>query len=77
MAIPANGAYTRNGVPDGATTLTPHIVVQPASEALKFYQDVFGAALLDVTEMGGQITHATLAFAQGRCTVSDPMEGRS
>lgn len=70
---PAHGRYTDNGIPHGSTTLTPHLVVQPAEEALAFYKQAFGARVEDVTRMGGVVAHAVLAFASGRCTLSDPM----
>ncbi|MFB2580408.1 VOC family protein [Herbiconiux sp. P15] len=45
----ADGEHTTNGIPHGYTSLTPHLVVSPASAALDFYRDVFGAVVLDVT----------------------------
>lgn len=69
----ATGKYTTDGLPHGSTTLTPHIVVSPAVEALEFYQAVFGARVEDVTRFGSQIAHAELDFGNGRLTLSDPM----
>lgn len=75
---PATGQHTTNGVPHGFTTLTPFHVVRDAARALEFYQRVFGARVLDVTEMpdgqgGTLIGHATLDFGNGRLQISDPM----
>lgn len=71
----AHGQHTHHGVPRGYTSLTPHLAVTPAREAIEFYQRVFGAEVLDVTQMGNIIGHAVLQLAQGRFTLSDPMQG--
>jgi hypothetical protein len=42
---PATGRHTSNGMPHGSTSLTPRVVVTPASEAMDFYRDVFGARI--------------------------------
>jgi len=47
----ANGAHTTNGMPHGSTSLTPFLAVPRAREAIDFYRDVFGARVVDVTEM--------------------------
>lgn len=70
----ANGKHTTAGTPHGSTSLTPHLVVSPASRALEFYETVFGAKVVDVTRMGEAIAHATLAFPSGRLTLSDALE---
>lgn len=78
---PANGEHTTSGVPHGYTTLTPFIVVEPATEAIAFYREVFGATVL--SQMPGApgpdgsatISHAELDFGQGILQLSDPQEG--
>jgi PhnB protein len=72
----ATGLYTSNGMPHGSTSLTPHVVVRPAGEAMEFYRDVFGARVLDVTRLPGSeiVAHAVLDFGVGMLTLSDPME---
>lgn len=70
----ADGAHTKNGVPTGYTSLTPHVVASPASRALEFYRAVFGARVVDEIRMGDFIGHATLELASGRFTVSDALE---
>ncbi len=57
---PAHGAHTTDGIPHSATSLTPFLVVPRAREAIAFYRDVFGARVVDVTEMGGVVAHAVL-----------------
>lgn len=70
----ATGEHTTRGVPHGSTSITPHIVVERASEALEFYRDVFGATVDDVTRFGDSVAHAELDFGHGRMTLSDPLE---
>ena len=59
---PATGEHTTNGVPHGATSLTPFLAIPRAAEAIEFYRDVFGARLIDATEFGGVVAHADLDF---------------
>jgi PhnB protein len=47
----ANGAHTANGRPHGSTSLTPFLAIPRAAEAVEFYRDVFGARVVDVTDM--------------------------
>ena len=71
----AHGTHTEHGVPHGYTSLTPHVVVSPASEALEFYRAVFGAEVLDVKRMGDVVLHAVLRLPAGCFTASDPLDG--
>lgn len=64
-----------NYTPDGYTTLTPLLVVSPASEALTFYQEVFGGTT--TTRMDGPdgtVLHAELQVGDGRLQLMDPQE---
>jgi PhnB protein len=64
-----------NGKPDGYTTLTPFLVCSPATEAIGFYEEVFGAK--QVSRMdgpGGTVLHAELDLGDGRLQLSDPNE---
>jgi uncharacterized glyoxalase superfamily protein PhnB len=71
-----SGRHTTNGIPHGSTSLTPHLVVEPAAEAMEFYRDVFGARILDVTRFPASdlIAHAVLDFGSGLLTLSDPLQ---
>lgn len=74
------GQHTDHGTPHGFTSLTPFHVVRDAAGALEFYQRVFGARVLDVTEMpdgkgGTLVAHATLDLGRGRLQIADPMPG--
>ena len=66
------GAHTTDGVPHSATSLTPFLAVPGADRAIEFYRDVFGARVVDVTEMGGVIVHAVLDFGQGLLQLGEP-----
>ena len=69
----ANGAHTTNGTPHGATSLTPFLVVPDSRGAIDFYRDIFGARVVDVTELGGVIAHAVLDFGNGILQLGEPM----
>jgi uncharacterized glyoxalase superfamily protein PhnB len=63
----------RNGKPEGYTTLTPFLVCAPAAEAIRWYEQVFGASV--VSRMDGPddtVMHAELDFGEGRLQLSDP-----
>jgi len=68
----ATGQYTTGGIPHGYTSLTPFLAVPNATEAIAFYRDVFGARVVDVTEMGGVVVHADLDFGQGHLQLGEP-----
>jgi PhnB protein len=70
----AHGERTSNGTPHGATSLTPFLVIPDARGAIGFYRDVFGARVVDVTEMGGTIAHAVLDFGNGLLQLGEPMK---
>lgn len=70
----ANGDHTSNGVPTYASVLTPHIVVSPASAAVEFYKENFGATVLSIMEMNGVVAHADLRLNGAGLTLSDPLE---
>jgi PhnB protein len=64
-----------NGKPDGYTTLTPFLVCSPAVEALRFYEEVFGATVVSRMDgPGGAVMHAELDLGDGRLQLSDPDE---
>ena len=77
VTAPAEGAHTRNGIPTSATSLTPFLVVHPAAEAIAFYTEVFGARLVDRTDMPGPdgelvVAHAVLDMGTGLLQLGDP-----
>jgi PhnB protein len=63
------------GKPEGYTTLTPFLVCSPAAEAIRFYEEVFGATLVSRMDgPGNTVMHAELDFGDGRLQLSDPNE---
>ena len=69
----ADGEHTTNGTPHGATSLTPFLALPDARGAIGFYQKIFGARVVDVTEMGGVVAHAVLDFGNGLLQLGEPM----
>lgn len=67
-----SGTHTTDGIPHGSTSLTPFLVVARAAEAIEFYRSVFGARLVDATEMGGVVVHADLDLGNGRLQLGEP-----
>jgi PhnB protein len=68
----ADGEHTTRGVPHGLTSLTPFLAVPRAAEAIEFYRDVFGARVVDVTEVGGVVVHADLDLGNGHLQLGEP-----
>lgn len=68
-----SGKYTKNGMPNGFTSITPFITVKNPSEAIEFYTTVFNARVKDITEYPDEngnkiIVHAELDFGNGFCS---------
>jgi PhnB protein len=62
-----------HGKPEGYTTLTPFLVCSPAAEAIRFYEEVFGASVVGRMDgPGGTVMHAELDLGDGRLQLSDP-----
>lgn len=66
------GAHTTNGRPNNASSLTPFLAIPRAGEAVQFYRDVFGATIIDVTEINGAVVHADLDFGAGLLQIGEP-----
>ena len=69
----ADGEHTTSGTPHGATSLTPFLAIVDARGAIDFYREIFGARVVDVTEMGGVVAHAVLDFGHGLLQLGEPM----
>ena len=64
-----------DGKPEGYTTLTPFLVCSPAGEAIRFYEEVFGATVVSRMDgPGGTVLHAELDLGDGRLQLGDPNE---
>lgn len=66
------GKHTTNGLPHGATSLTPFLAVPGAAQAIEFYRDIFGARVVDVTMFDGVVVHADLDFGTGHLQLGEP-----
>lgn len=61
--------------PAGYTSLTPFLCVSPATAAVDFYVDVFGARVVSRMDgPGGTIAHAELELESGRLQLCDPVD---
>lgn len=61
-------------IPTGFHTLTPHLTVRNATEALEFYKKALGAEVLHVAKMpDGKIMHAALRIGDSMLMLNDEM----
>jgi PhnB protein len=61
-------------IPAGFHTLTPHLVVRNADQALEFYKKALGAEVLNVARMDdGKIMHAALRIGDSMLMLNDEM----
>ena len=59
-------------VPPGFHTLTPHLTVRNAEQALEFYKNAFGAEVLHVAHMpDGKVMHAALRIGDSMLMLYD------
>lgn len=63
-------------IPDGFTSVTPHLVVDGAAGAIAFYQKAFGAEDLGRMPMpdGERLMHATIKIGNAMIFLVDAME---
>jgi PhnB protein len=73
MVTAAHGEHTSHGTPHGVSSITPFLAIPGAREAVGFYRDVFGARVVDVTEMGAVVVHAVLDFGHGHLQLGEPV----
>ena len=65
-----------NYVPEGTHTLTPHLVVNDATKAIKFYEKALGASeLYRMPGPGGKVGHAELQLGDSRFYIADEWPG--
>lgn len=72
MSTAAHGDFTDHGTPKGVSSITPFLCIPQAREAITFYADIFGARIVDVTEMGDVVAHAVLDFGHGQLQLGEP-----
>ena len=59
-------------VPEGFHTVTPHLVVNGASDAIEFYQQAFGAKeLTRMPDPKGKLVHAAIQIGDSRIWLAD------
>jgi len=59
-------------VPPGFHTLTPHLVVRNAEQALEFYKNAFGGEVFHVAHMpDGKVMHASLRIGDSMLMLND------
>ena len=63
------GEHTRRGVPHGVTSLTPYLGVDDVMGAVDFYEQVFHARTIELTQMGATVVHAHLDLGNGHLHV--------
>jgi PhnB protein len=67
MATPA-----KKRIQDGMHTVTPHIVVNGAAEAIEFYKKAFGATeLMRLPAPGGKLMHAAVQIGDSKVMMVD------
>ena len=63
-------------LPEGQHTITAHLSVRGASQAIEFYQQAFGAQLLFVHKMpDGKVMHASLKIGNSTLMLADEFPG--
>ena len=59
-------------IPDGFHTVTPHLIVRPCADALAFYEEAFGAEVVERSEgPGGLILHARVRIGDSYLLMVD------
>ena len=73
---PAPQAKPKKGVPAGFTTLTAHLVVEGAADAMDFYKRAFGAEDLGRAPMpdGRKLMHGLMRFGDSMLMLVDAFE---
>lgn len=74
-------------IPDGYSTVTPHLIIDGAAKAIEFYKEAFGAEELHrMPGPGGKVMHAEIKIGDSHLMLADqwpdygvlgPQEGKS
>jgi PhnB protein len=63
-------------IPEGLHTITPHLVVNNATQALDFYKNAFGAQVLNVHNTpDGKVMHAEIKIGDSKLFLADEFPG--
>ena len=69
-------AKAKNPIPEGLGTITPHIVVKGAAQAIDFYKKAFGAIeRMRMPDPKGLIMHASLKIGDSSFFLNDEIPG--
>ncbi|HEV2949102.1 MAG TPA: VOC family protein [Gemmataceae bacterium] len=67
-------SMSKPGVPAGFSTVTPHLVVRDAAQAIEFYKKAFGAKeTVRMPGPGGKILHAEIKIGDSHLFLADEM----
>jgi uncharacterized glyoxalase superfamily protein PhnB len=67
-------SVAKRGVPAGFSTVTPHLVVRDAAQAIEFYKKAFGAKeTVRMPGPGGKIMHAEIKIGDSHLFLADEM----
>lgn len=58
-------------IPEGFHTITPHITVRNAKQAMEFYKKAFGAEVLRTMMQGDSVMHAVLKIGDSLLMLND------
>jgi PhnB protein len=74
--VKENDDMAVKAVPEGTHTITPHLVVNGASEALEFYKKAFGAQIGGVHKTpDGRVMHAEFKIGDSKLMLADEFPG--
>jgi uncharacterized glyoxalase superfamily protein PhnB len=75
---PAKKKAKVNPIPAGMRTITPHLVIKGASQALEFYKKAFGAKELEKSPLpDGKLMHASIKIGDSVVMMADEFPGSS
>ena len=59
-------------IPDGFHTITPHLIIKGAAEAIEFYKKAFGAEeIMRMPSPDGKLMHAEIKIGDSRLMLAD------
>lgn len=74
--VKENDDMAVKAVPEGLHTITPHLVVNGASDALEFYKKAFGAQIGGVHKTpDGKVMHAEFKIGDSKLFLADEFPG--
>jgi PhnB protein len=60
-----------NFIPKGYHSVTPHLIIKGAAEAIDYYKDVFGATEMFRMDDGGKVGHAEIKIGDSTIMLAD------